>query len=67
LRGSDNQKIIYRDAEIEAKYTGYLANFTNQIQNFRSRDGVISVGIHRPGYNEEIKNRLQEKGVLTGE
>lgn len=65
LRGSDNQTIYYRDEAVEAKYRAYLEGYTNQIQNFRARDGVISVGIHRPGYAQELKDRLQNKGVLT--
>ena len=67
LRGSDNQRLIYCDTRFNEKYTTYLTNYTNQIQNFRARDGVISVGIHRPGYNEEFKERLRKKGVLTDE
>lgn len=67
LRGSDNQRLIYSSQAMEEKYRTYLTNFTNQIQNFRARDGVISVGIHRPGYNDEIKARLHSKGVLTDE
>ena len=67
LRGSDNQRIIYIDKLVREKYEEYLRNQNNQIQNFSSRDCIISVGIHRPGYNEEIKKRLYRKGVLTDE
>lgn len=65
LRGSDNQRIIYHDAAVRGKYEAYLSGHTNRIQNFRCRDGVISVGIHRPGYNEEFKEKMKSKGVLT--
>lgn len=65
LRGSDNQRIIYLDDAARNRYETYLSGYTNQIQNFRSRDGVISVGIHRPGYEQEFKQKLNSKGVLT--
>lgn len=65
LRGSDNQRIIYHDDAVREKYEDYLSGHTNRIQNFRSRDGVISVGIHRSGYHEEFQEKMKSKGVLT--
>lgn len=67
LRGSDNQRLIYHDETVELKYETYLKGYKNKIQNFRARDGVISVGIHRPGYNQEFRENLERKGVLTDE
>lgn len=67
LRGSDNQRIIYSDKIIESKYEEYLCEYKNQIQNFSSVDGIISVGIHRPDYNENLKHRLNSKGVVVDE
>lgn len=46
LRGSSNQRVyVLRDEHI-AKYQKYLAEGHNQIQNFTTTDGVVSVGIH---------------------
>lgn len=50
LRGSSNQKIIILDEDKRSKYERYLQTATNKIQNFFTADGVISVGIHRPGF-----------------
>ena len=47
LRGSSNQQIHILNPEHEDLYRKYLANTQNQIQNFNTVDGVVSVGIHR--------------------
>lgn len=48
LKGSDNQRIYYRDDKIREMYEEYINEHLgkNEIQNFTSRDGVIAVGIH---------------------
>ena len=51
LRGSDNQQIHVLNSEMEKKYREYLACGKNNIQNFVSRDGIISVGIHRKDFS----------------
>ena len=48
LRGSSNQRIHILDEAQKEKYTTYLSTATNQIQNFTTADGIISVGIHKP-------------------
>lgn len=63
LRGSDNQKIRILNEQLKEKYRNYLATAQNEIENFTSRDGVISVGIHRPGYEYEVDALLREKGL----
>ena len=50
LRGSSNQNIIILDEKKKDRYECYLQGETNKIQNFFVADGVISVGIHRPGF-----------------
>ena len=50
LRGSDNQKIHVLDARYADIYDNYCKNGKNRIQNFFMRDGIVSVGIHRPGF-----------------
>ena len=50
LRGSDNQKIHYLKKHYRERYELYLANHRGYIQNFTTQDGVVSVGIHKPGF-----------------
>lgn len=63
LRGSDNQKIIILDNQLSDKYRHYLDTAQNEIQNFTALDGVISVGIHRPGYENQVDTLLRGKGL----
>lgn len=51
LRGSSNQQIHIMNPEYEDTYRQYLANTQNQIQNFTTVDGVVSVGIHRKTFS----------------
>ena len=50
LRGSDNQTIYILNEKYRAVYENYLTATENQIQNFATRDGYISVGIHKPDF-----------------
>lgn len=63
LRGSDNQRIIILNDQLADKYYSYLATAQNEIQNFTALDGVISVGIHRPGYEDQVDTLLRGKGL----
>lgn len=66
LRGSSNQHIIVFDPALEEKYRAYLKEQKeNQIQNFTTKDGVISVGIHKPDFNAAIREKARERGVIT--
>ncbi len=67
LRGSSNQKIIVLKKEYEQKYGEYLKNNRSQIQNFTTPTGTISVGIHRPGYKDDLDEILQKKGLIKHE
>lgn len=51
LRGSSNQQIHIMNPDYEDTYQQYLANTQNQIQNFTTVDGVVSVGIHRKTFS----------------
>lgn len=51
LRGSSNQQIHIMNPDYEDTYRQYLANTQNQIQNFTTVDGVVSVGIHRKTFS----------------
>lgn len=63
LRGSDNQNIIIINSKLADKYHHYLETAQNEIQNFTALDGVISVGIHRPGYENQVDTLLRGKGL----
>ncbi len=47
LRGSSNQRVHILNLACKEKYQRYLESGHNQIQNFTTTDGVVSVGIHR--------------------
>lgn len=63
MRGSNNQQIIVLDPAFSEFYNTYVKKGHNEIQNFTSRDGVISVGIHRAGYDEELNQMMHQKGL----
>ena len=46
LRGSSNQRIHLLNPEYQSLYEAYLREGHNQIQNFTTKDGIVSVGIH---------------------
>ena len=52
LRGSSNQKIHILNCEYSALYQKYLSETHNQIQNFTTADGIVSVGIHKKDFND---------------
>ena len=64
LRGSDNQIIHILDPNYKEKYEAYLLQSTNQIQNFMTSDGVISVGIHKPNFMNELQKAVSGKGFV---
>lgn len=63
MRGSSNQQLIVLDPEFTEFYDAYIKDGCNEIQNFTLRDGVISVGIHRAGYDAELNKKLHQKGL----
>ena len=63
LRGSTNQRIFILDERYTEQYTQYIMTSKGQVQNFITPTGVISVGIHRPGYEETLDSKLSEKGL----
>ena len=50
LRGSSNQEIHILNRKFASRYRQYLDEEHNQIQNFTTADGIVSVGIHRRGF-----------------
>lgn len=67
LRGSDNQRILILNPEYEEVYREYVKSGKNEIQNFQTRDGVISVGIHRMEYEEALSHAMKMKGLTIDE
>jgi len=63
LRGSSNQTIHILNKEYINKYSKYLLTATNQIQNFVTKDGIISVGIHKPNFFDELNGSIKSKGL----
>ena len=51
LRGSSNQRIHVLNQKYEVRYRQYLAETHNQIQNFTTAGGIVSVGIHHRGFS----------------
>lgn len=47
LRDSKNQTIYILNKKCHSNYEKYLSSSENQIQNFTTNDGYISVGIHQ--------------------
>lgn len=48
LRGSENQRLIFKDAQTEKRYREYMEK-GRQIQNFVYDYQILSVGIHQRG------------------
>ena len=63
LRGSDNQRIIILQEKYRSLYETYTDSPRSRIQNFTTRDGIISVGIHLPGYEEQLKQTTVNMGL----
>ncbi len=51
LRGSSNQRIHTLNPVFYGQYQRYLSETHNQIQNFTTADGIVSVGIHHRGFS----------------
>lgn len=63
LIGSDNQKVHILKSAYQKKYNDYISTTKNKIQNFTSTDGIISVGIHKPNFNNDFKKAIANKGL----
>ena len=50
VRGSSNQRVHILNDKYAERYQQYLAEAHNQIQNFTTSDGIVSVGIHHPTF-----------------
>lgn len=54
IRGSSNQTIHILNKQLRPLYERYLSEAINQIQNFTTTDGVVSVGIHRADFQTNL-------------
>lgn len=61
LRGSNNQIVHILKMEYAQLYDDYLLNTPNRIQNFTLKDGIISVGIHKPDFQESFDSLMKVK------
>ena len=66
LRGSSNQRIHILNKEFEASYYYYLSEEHSGVQNFLDGNSVISVGIHKPDFIENIGNQMKKRGLIEG-
>jgi anaerobic ribonucleoside-triphosphate reductase activating protein len=63
LRGSYNQKIHILNSIYTDRYNSYINTSINKIQNFRTVDGIVSVGIHKPDFINELENDIKKFGL----
>ena len=57
LRGSSNQRVHILNPACEERYRRCLVQTHNQIQNFTTTDGIVSVGIHRRTFRRPDQER----------
>ncbi len=67
LRGSSNQKVWILKDRLKDVYDHYMHEGDNEIQNFTISNGVVSVGIHTPGFKEKLIQGVKKKGVIIHE
>ena len=52
---------------MESKYSVYLQKASNQIQNFSTSGGIVSVGIHKPNFLNDLDCKIAMKGLSSNE
>ena len=65
LKGSANQRIMYRDKATQERYQKYIEENMgkNLVQNFKAAEGFIAVGIHRRDFGSLLEEKLTERGL----
>lgn len=60
LKGSDNQTIYYLKNQYKERYETYIKKHKGKflVENFPAKDGMISVGIHKPDFREKIQKSV---------
>ena len=64
MRGSYNQRVHIFKRSLKPKYEVYLSSCNNLIQNFITQDGIVSVGIHKRNFKEDLIESSRKKGVI---
>lgn len=61
LKGSENQRIYYRDEEIQRLYEQYIRQMSGKqmTQTFSLRHGSIAAGIHEKDFRARYESELQ--------
>ena len=61
LKGSDNQTIYYLKDQYRERYESYIGEYEGKFpaENFPAKDGMISVGIHKPDFRKKIQGRVE--------
>lgn len=54
LRGSSNQCVHILNPKYQERYDHYFLTAHNQIQNFTTSDGIVSVGIHHRSFGPPL-------------
>lgn len=54
LRGSSNQCVHILNPKYQERYDHYFSTAHNQIQNFTTSDGIVSVGIHHRSFGPPL-------------
>ncbi|MGI5906774.1 MAG: radical SAM protein, partial [Candidatus Pararuminococcus gallinarum] len=62
-----NQSIYILNDGFRKRYSDYLSSTENQIQNFMTSYGVVSVGIHRPNFMTDLNEFMIMKGLKDSE
>lgn len=65
LRGSDNQRVHIFNRELEQSYQEYISG-QRQYQNFAAPSGIYGIGLHKPGFIDELQERLGEQNNAVG-
>ncbi len=66
LRGSANQRINILNQEFKEKYQKYMVENEGRhlVENFKVRDGVVSVGIHKKDFAEKLEDALRSRSIV---
>ena len=63
LIGSENQRIICKEEAMQAACEAYKEEMRGRVQNFSTSDGIISLGIHLPGYEKALDAAVAKRGL----
>lgn len=63
LKGSENQRIFYRKEQYRLEYEAYIQKYQGKqlVENFPAKNGVISVGIHKPDFIHELERKVGKR------